>query len=90
MQRMCQAHRARITAQTRPKTPHKQLKETVGFKAGKSKNAGMFGREEKQQKDRRKPEEKRDRLKQREGETMVIIVSFRQLNPLLNITIRRK
>lgn len=29
------------TTQTRQNTPHKQLKETVGFKAGKRKNAGM-------------------------------------------------
>lgn len=68
----------------------KQLKETVGFKAGKRKNAGMFGREERQQNNRRKPEEKRDRLRQREGETMVIIVSLTQLNPLLSFTIQRK
>lgn len=54
----------------------KQLKETVGFKAGKRQNAGMFGREERQQNNRRKPEEKRDRLRQREGETTVIIVSL--------------
>lgn len=48
----------------------------MGFKAGKRKNAGMFGREDRQQNNRRKPEEKRDRLRQREGETMVIIVSL--------------
>lgn len=50
----------------------------------------MFGREERQQNNRRKPEENRDRLRQREGETMVIIVSLTQLNPLLSFTIQRK
>lgn len=54
------------------------------MKAGKRKNAGMFGREERQQNNRRKPEEKRDRGK---GKTMVIIVSLRQLNPLSSFTI---
>lgn len=60
------------------------------FKPGKRKNAGMFGREERQQNNRRKPEEKRDRLRQREGETMVIIVSVTQLNALLSFSIQRK
>lgn len=50
----------------------------------------MFGREERQQNNRRKPEEKRDRVRWREGETMVIIVSLRQLNPLLSFVIQKK
>lgn len=50
----------------------------------------MFGREERQQNNRRKPEEKRDRVRWREGETIVIIVSLRQLNPLLSLAIQKK
>lgn len=50
----------------------------------------MFGREERQQNNRRKPEEKRDRVRWREGETIVIIVSLRQLNPLLSFAIQKK
>jgi len=62
----------------------------VDFEAGKRKNAGMFGREERQQNNRRKPEEKRDGLGWREGETMVIIVSLRQSNPLLSFGVQKK
>lgn len=62
----------------------------MGFEAGKRKNAGMFGREERQQNNTRKPKEKRDRVRWREGETMAIIVTLKQLNPLLGITIRKK